>query len=66
MDRLKERRYVETARKSGVMIVNDGTGYYQTNNIQDIERQYKKDEKRAMTILTRLKHMRDVMEGKNG
>ena len=58
------RRCVEIARKNGVMIINDGKGYYQTNDIRDIARQCKKDEKRVITILQRIKQMRNILEDK--
>ena len=44
------------------MICNDGEGYYQTEELGDLYRQYKRDTARAMSILKSRKPMRDVLK----
>ena len=41
---------------------NDGEGYYQTEELGDLYRQYKRDTARAMSILKARKPMRDVLK----
>lgn len=55
------RKLIEAARDRGELICNDGTGYFITDNIGDIERQYRKDRARALSTLKRLKTMRRVL-----
>lgn len=54
------REAVERARSDGLMIVNngDGTGYYQTDDLDELYRQYKRDTAGAMAILSRRKPLR--------
>ena len=54
------RRLIEVARGYGFIIINDqdGAGYYQSNDIDEIERQYQQDKARAMSILARQKEIR--------
>lgn len=54
------REAIEKARADGLMIINlgDGSGYYQTDNLDEIAQQYRKDTARAMSVLSRRKHMR--------
>ena len=56
----KVRKMIEEARCSGFIIANDqsGKGYYQPDDIDDIERQYWQNRHRAMTILSQQKHLR--------
>ena len=56
----KLRRLIEAARSYGFIILNcqDGHGYYQTDDIDEIERQYHQDKARAMSILARQKEIR--------
>ena len=56
----KVRKMIELARGFGFIIVNEqnGAGYYQSDDIDDIERQYKQDTARAMSILARRKELR--------
>jgi len=51
---------IEEARNRGVIIINnqDGRGYYQTDDIREIENQYKQNDSRAMAILVQQKHLR--------
>jgi len=57
------REYVEQARREGVIIINlqDGRGYFQTDDIEYIERQYRQSRSRAMSILVQLKYLRRIM-----
>lgn len=58
------RKFIEEARNAGVLIVNcgDGNGYYITDDLDEIERQYHKDRSRALNILKRLKSMRKILK----
>lgn len=60
----KVRRLIEKARAAGFMIVNpkDGNGYYQTDDLDEISAQYWSDTSYAMSILSRRKHMREVLK----
>ena len=54
------RAAIRRARKAGVIIINDqdGAGYYRSDDLDDIERQYWQDTSRAMAILVRRKFLR--------
>lgn len=54
------RAALRHARQAGVIIINDqdGAGYYRSDDIDDIERQYRQDTSRAMAILVRRKYLR--------
>ncbi len=56
----KMRKMIEMARSMGCIIVNDqtGAGYYQSDDLDEIERQYRQDTARAMSILVRRKELR--------
>lgn len=58
------RRMIEQARRWGYVIVNDGdgTGYYQSDCIADIEAQYNRETSRAMAILTTRKLLREKLK----
>lgn len=56
------RKAGSEAKRQGVMICNDGEGYYQTEELGDLYRQYKRDTARAMSILKARKPMRDVLK----
>ena len=56
------RECIEVARREGVMVVNNGNGYYIATDIADIKRQYKTDRKRALSVLYRLKAMRKILK----
>lgn len=58
------RKHIQKARDDGVMIVNDmdSNGYYISEDLDEIERQYKRDKSRALAILKRLKSMRKFLK----
>ena len=57
------RRAIQTARDEGLIILNaqDGRGYYQSAEIQDMVAQYHQDTARAMAILKRRKTLRTTL-----
>ena len=60
----KAREHIEQARREGYFIINDqdGGGYYRSADIADLERQYRQDKTRALSILARCKDMRKVLK----
>lgn len=56
------RRMIQEAREEGYLIVNSGFGYYRSDEIDDIERQYRRDRSQALSILKRLKTMRRTLK----
>lgn len=58
----KMRKAVAEAKKQGVMICNDGDGYYQSDELSDLWRQYRRETARAMSILKARKPMREVLK----
>ena len=65
------RALIEDARAAGVLICNDqdGRGYYLAETKDEIERQFRRDKARAMSLLVRMKPFREaltVMEGQLG
>ena len=58
------RELLETARDLGVLICNDqdGKGYYIAETPEEIERQYKRDKARALSVLKRLKASRAALK----
>lgn len=60
----KVRKVIEKARQKGFMIVNlrNGNGYYQTSDLDEIAAQYWADTSYATSILSRRKHMREVLK----
>lgn len=68
----KVRELIERARRGGEIIINaqDGAGYYRSEDLRDVARQYKLNEKRALAILSQQKHLRrrlkaaGMMDGK--
>lgn len=58
----KMRKAVSEAKKPGLMICNDGDGYYQSDELNDLYRQYRRETARAMSILKARKPMRDVLK----
>ena len=60
----KIRKCIEEARRAGALIMNkqDGRGYYQTIDLDEIERQYQQDTKRALSILARRKTTRKILK----
>ena len=51
------RREIEKARADGNIIINSqtGEGYYRTDDLNEIERQYRQEKGRALAILRQLK-----------
>lgn len=68
----KVREQIENARRKGSIIINaqDGAGYYISEELKDIARQYQQNERRALSILAQQKHLRKrlkaagVLQGK--
>lgn len=58
------RQAIERARAEGLIILNgqDGRGYYQSDDILEMERQYRQDTARAMSILKRRKPLRAALK----
>lgn len=58
------RRMIAQARAEGLFICNeqDGRGYYISDDLADIEKQYRQDRARALSILARCKHMRRYLK----
>ena len=56
------RRIIAQLRDEGYIICNFGNGYYITSDLDEIERQYKQDTARAMSILKRRKTMRRILK----
>ncbi len=62
----KIRNLIEDARKRGEIIINDGSGvgYYTTDDIGDMKRQYSMNNNRAMSILVQQKFLRKKIKEK--
>ena len=58
------RRAIEVARTEGIIILNDqdGRGYYQSADEEDLGRQYRQDTDRALSILARRKQLRLILK----
>ena len=58
------RKAIQQARTEGYIIINDstGNGYYRTNDIDQIARQYRTNRSRAMAILVQQKHLRRLLK----
>ena len=58
------RKAIEIARREGLLVMNasDGAGYFQSVDLDDVQRQYWQDTARAMTILARRKQMRRMLK----
>lgn len=56
----KVRELIEQARRYGCIIINaqDGRGYYQSDDPNDWEKQYRQDTNRALSVLSRRKYLR--------
>ena len=54
------RKCIQNARTAGHIIINDqsGRGYYQSDDIDHIEKQYRLNKSRAMSILVQQKYLR--------
>lgn len=63
LDDRSMREAIEQLRHNGHLICSKATGgYYQPDNIEDIEEQYRREMKRAKAILHRLTPMRHVLK----
>lgn len=58
------RKMIEDGRAEGLIIINDctGRGYYQTDDLAEMERQYRQDTSRAMAILKRRVPLRNALK----
>ena len=58
------RNEIEELRRNGHIIINnqDGKGYYLTDSLVEIERQYKQNRSRAMSILVQQKYLRSRLK----
>lgn len=56
----KVREEIEQARRRGEIIINaqDGAGYFKTDDIDEIKRQFRSNDRRAKSILAQQKHLR--------
>lgn len=54
----KVRKLIELARAEGVMILSFGNGYYISEDLEELQRYYAQERRRAISILTRLKVIR--------
>lgn len=60
----KMRNEIENARRRGFLIINlqDGRGYYRSDDLDDIERQYRIDTARGRSIWIRRNAMRKMLK----
>ena len=58
------RRAISAARAGGLLIINssDGAGYYQTEELSEIRRQYRQEKARLKAIYAATKPMRDLLK----
>ena len=57
------RACIEAARRDGVFVVTEHRGgYYLADAIEDVERQYRIDHARALSVLSRLAPMRKYLK----
>ena len=52
------RACIEAARRAGTFIISSDSGYYIATEAEEVERQYRIDRARALSILQRLTPMR--------
>ena len=58
------RNIIEELRRTYVIINDsDGNGYYRSYDLDDIERNYRQERARALSILRRLRVMRTLLKG---
>ena len=57
------RKEIEALRDEGIIIINDqdGKGYYISEDINEMQKQYRQNQARAMSILRQQKHLRRRM-----
>lgn len=62
------REYISTARRQGLVIINDqhGDGYYRSDNIKDLQRQLTQTHRRALSLLAQEKHLKDRIRAVEG
>lgn len=58
------RKEIEKLRNDGMLICNnsDGYGYYISNDLEELKKQYKSDTARALSILKRRKYLRNYLK----
>lgn len=58
------RKLIQEARDQGEVILNaqDGAGYYTSDNVEELERQYNTNRHRALSILRQQRHIRKQIE----
>ena len=58
------RHYIGIARLNGVIIINDqdGGGYFQTDKLEDIVLEYKREKRRVLSIVERMRPLRRVLK----
>ena len=56
------RSMIEKARNEGVMILNFGQGYYISEDVDELQRYYAQERRRAVSILCRLKTLRKKLK----
>jgi biotin operon repressor len=58
------RKLIQEARDQGEVIINaqDGAGYYTSDNVEELERQYNTNRHRALSILRQQRHIRRQIE----
>lgn len=54
------RKMIQEARCRGELILNDqtGAGYYTSDDLGELKRQYKRNQNRAMSVLVQQKYLR--------
>lgn len=54
------RHMIEQARRQGAFIMNaqDGAGYYISEDLGELKRQYRRNHSRAMSVLVQQKYLR--------
>ncbi len=54
------RRLIQEARDRGEIIINaqDGAGYYMSNDVGELKRQYQSNRRRALSVLRQQKYLR--------
>lgn len=58
------RKAIEEIRRSHIILNDqDGKGYYRSYDLDDIERFYRQERARALSVLYRMKPMRQILRG---
>ena len=58
----KVRKAIEEARRTGMIILNEGDGYYTTDDLNAMYREYKRETARALSILKTRKALRKKLK----